>query len=164
MPGYFPNVELVTHRGERVRFYDDLVRDKSVLFTLMYLGCDDYCPLTTANLLRVQKLMGNRIGRDVFFYGLTLDPILDTPELLNAYANDIGAGDGFTFLTGEPDNIEIVRRKLGLFDPDPVVDADRSAHGAMAVYGNEPKGRWCGMPALIKPERVAYRLHRVMDA
>ena len=164
MEDYFPNVELITHRGERVRFYDDVLRDKTVVIIPMYLACDDYCPLTTANLLAVKDLMGDRVGRDLFFYGLTLDPVLDTPELLNDYAMQIGAGDGFTFLTGAFDDIELVRHKIGLFDPDPTIDADRSSHGAMAIYGNEPKGRWCGLPALVRPDRIAFRIRRVMDA
>lgn len=164
MEGYFPNVELITHRGERVRFYDDLLRDKTVVIIPMYLACDDYCPLTTANLLAVKQLMGDRVGRNLFFYGLSLDPVLDTPELLNDYAEEIGAGEGFTFLTGSEKNLDLVRHKIGLFDPDPVIDADRSSHGAMAIYGNEPKGRWCGLPALVRPDRIAFRLRRVMDA
>ena len=40
MEGYFPNTELLTHEGERVRFYEDLVRDKTVLFQFMYTRCD----------------------------------------------------------------------------------------------------------------------------
>lgn len=38
---YFPNVELITHLGERVRFYDDLLKDKVVLINFMYATCQD---------------------------------------------------------------------------------------------------------------------------
>jgi len=40
MVGYFPNTPLVTQDGARVRFYDDLVRDKCVLIQFMYTTCD----------------------------------------------------------------------------------------------------------------------------
>jgi len=33
---YFPNVELTTHEGKTVRFYDDLIKDKIVVVNFMY--------------------------------------------------------------------------------------------------------------------------------
>jgi len=51
----FPNVELATHEGEKVRFYDDLIKDKFVTINMVYTSCKTTCPLTTANLVRVQK-------------------------------------------------------------------------------------------------------------
>ena len=40
MEGYFPNHELTTHDGRTVRFYDDLLRGKTVLINFMYTDCD----------------------------------------------------------------------------------------------------------------------------
>ncbi len=36
---YLPNVELITHRNEKVRFYDDLVKGKIVVINFMYTTC-----------------------------------------------------------------------------------------------------------------------------
>jgi cytochrome oxidase Cu insertion factor (SCO1/SenC/PrrC family) len=36
---YFPNMELTTHNGDRVRFYDDLIKDKVVVINFMYTKC-----------------------------------------------------------------------------------------------------------------------------
>lgn len=82
----FPNVTLTTHEGKKVRFYDDLLKDKIVLINFMYVKCDGTCPSTTANLLRVQKMLGGRVGRDIFMYSITLKPEEDTPEVLSRYA------------------------------------------------------------------------------
>jgi protein SCO1/2 len=38
---YFPNVELTTHNGDRVRFYDDLIKGKVVVINFMYATCTD---------------------------------------------------------------------------------------------------------------------------
>ncbi len=38
---YFPNVELTTHNGQRVRFYDDLIKGKVVVINFMYTACTD---------------------------------------------------------------------------------------------------------------------------
>jgi hypothetical protein len=51
------------------------------------------------------------------------------------------------FCTGEPDDLEQVRKSLGLYDRDPVVDADRSQHAALVVFGNDRADRWTAQPA-----------------
>src|SRR5262245_54554797 len=62
--GYFPNVVLRTHEDREVRFYDDLLKNKIVVINFMYATCERICPLVTANLVQVQKLLGDRVGRD----------------------------------------------------------------------------------------------------
>ena len=163
MEGYLPNIALRTHENETVRFYDDLVKGKVVVISFMYTGCDHICPLTTANLIGVQEILGDRVGRDVFLYGITLDPVLDTPNILKDYARNVGAKRGFTFLTEKFEDIELLRHKLGIYDPDPVIDADKSQHGGIIVYGNEALGRWAAIPALVKPRSIVRALLRVME-
>ncbi len=162
MVGYFPNVTLTTHEGVRVRFYDDLVRDKTVVVSLMYTSCRGVCPLTIANLLQVKEALGERAGRDVFFYALTLDPVVDTPEVLKAYAESVGTGRGFTFLTGAGADIDLVRRRLGLYNVKRGADADNTGHGAVAAVGNERLGRWCHVLALVRPERILRTLQLIV--
>src|SRR5262249_12160932 len=74
---YFPDVVLTTHEGKKVRFYEDLIKDKTVAITMMYAECEGVCPGITANLVKVQRLLGDRVGRDIFFYSLTLKPEQD---------------------------------------------------------------------------------------
>src|SRR5437867_13065413 len=63
---YFPNLVLTTHEGRRVRFYDDLIKDRIVTINFMYTQCEDgRCPLTMANLVRVQKRSEERrVGKE----------------------------------------------------------------------------------------------------
>ena len=79
---YFPNVPLVTQDGTTVRLYDDLLKGKSVAINVIYTSCKDECPLETARLAQVQKLLGERMGKDIFFYSITIDPKRDKPEVL----------------------------------------------------------------------------------
>ncbi|MBI3941175.1 MAG: SCO family protein [Acidobacteria bacterium] len=72
--GYFPDVIVMSHEGERARFYSDLVMGKTVVFNFMYTHCEERCPMYTMNLIKVQELLGDRVGRDIFMYSLTLDP------------------------------------------------------------------------------------------
>ena len=65
---YFPNLVLTTQDGKKVKFYDDLVKDKIVVFNMFYAKCEGVCSPVTRNLVRVQNLLGNRVGKDIFFY------------------------------------------------------------------------------------------------
>ena len=152
----FPNPLLLTHTGQRVRFHDDLVKgNKAVLFNMMYASCSNICPPNTANLLAVQRILAGRMGRDLHFFSLTLQPDLDRPPDLQAYAGRYGVGPGWTFLTGRREDIEAVRRKLGFVDPDPRVDARLAQHTGMVRLGNAARDRWSMMPALLPPQRLA---------
>lgn len=150
----FPNVTLTTHEGKRVKFYDDLLKDKIVLINFMYVKCQGTCPGTTANLLNVQKLLGKRVGKDIFMYSITLKPEEDTPERLAAYAKAYKVGPGWQFLTGDPKDVELLRQKLGFIDRDPVRDADKSNHIGMLRWGNEPHTLWAGCPASLAPSKI----------
>jgi protein SCO1/2 len=153
---YFPDVVLTTHEGKQVRFYEDLIKDKIVVINLMYTRCaDGTCPVTTANLVRVQKLLKDRVGRDIFMYSITLTPEHDTPEVLQRYAKSYRVGPGWLFLTGQPADIEVLRRKLGFTDPDPARDANKVNHIGMVRYGNEPDQLWAAVPGMAKPEWIA---------
>src|ERR671937_1547263 len=105
---YFPNVPLTTQDGKVVHLYDDLLKDKIVAIDLIYTHCQYSCPLATARLAQVQTMLGDRVGRDVFFYSITLDPKRDTPEVLAAYARKYHAGPGWVFLTGDDADIKLI--------------------------------------------------------
>jgi len=157
----FPNVTLTTHNGKKVRFYDDLMKDKIVIINFMYVKCDGKCPGTTANLVQVQKLLGDRVGKDIFIYSITLKPEEDTPKVLNAYAKAYKVRKGWEFLTGDPKDIELLRRKLGFIDRDPVRDANKSNHIGMLRWGNEPHTLWAGCPASLAPAKIVKELRLV---
>ena len=147
---YFPNFELTTHEGKRVKFYDDLIKDKIVVINFMYAKCDGICVPITANLKRVQKLLGNRVGRDIFMYSITLKPQEDTPEKLNHYVQMHNLKPGWTFLTGKPEEIEILRRKMGLWTSNAKNDKDLTNHIGMVRYGNEARQWWAMFPGKAK--------------
>jgi protein SCO1/2 len=150
-----PNVPVITHHNQTVRFYDDLIKDKHVLINFMYASCPDSCPLQTANLALVQKALAPRVGKDIFMYSITLDPAHDTPAMLKAYAERFNAGPGWSFLSGTKEDMELIRRRLGFVDPDPVVDKDKASHIGVVLYGNDRLDRWAGCPAMSRSADIA---------
>jgi protein SCO1 len=150
---YFPNVALTTQDGKVVRLYDDLLKGKAVAVNVIYTRCTASCPLETAKLAQVQRLLGDRVGKDIFFYSISIDPAHDTPAALKAYAEKFHAGPGWLFLTGDEDDIKLVSKKLGLSS---LTDfANRDGHQPSLMIGNEPTGEWMRNSAVDNPRFLA---------
>lgn len=152
---HLPNVPLVTHDGKKVLFYDDLVKDKIVTLNFFFAQCDEICPTVTANLAKVQMLLGDQVGRKVFMYSFTLKPQEDTVEVIKHYREKFGARPGWTFLTGKTDDIERLRKAIGFSYPDPAIDKDKTQHIGNVRYGNEPLMLWGACPGMAHPPFVA---------
>ena len=153
---YFPNVLLTTHEGKQVRFFDDLIKDKVVAINFIYTSCPDSCSLETARMVKVQRLLGDRVGKDVFMYSITIDPETDTPEELNSYVEKFRVGPGWLFLTGREADITLLRRKLGLYIED--IQDGSNNHNLSLIIGNQSTGRWMKRSPFENPAYLATNL------
>ncbi len=156
---YFPNVELVAHDGRKLKFYDDILKDKIVILNLMYADCQGVCPTITANLKRVQKILKEEINHEIFIYSLTIKPEDDSPAKLREYAKMHGIhGKYWTFLTGKPEEVDMLRHAIGFSDPDRELDKDKARHSGMLRYGNEPKALWGTCQGSAEPQWIAQEI------
>ena len=156
-----PNVELTTHTGIKVRFYDDLIRGKVFAINMMYAMCNDTCPLTTRNLVQVQSLLGGRVGKDIFMYSISVRPEQDSPQDLAHFAKLHGVKPGWLFLTGKPEHVETLRYALGFYDVDPQIDKQAAWHTGMLRIGNDRFDRWAMAPTLAAPEQIVSSIRHV---
>ena len=154
--GWLPNVPLVAHTGETFRFYDDLIRDRIVLINFFVVACTEgRCPTVNANLRKVQDMFGERMGRDVFFYSITLRPEEDTQPILKEYAEDIfEVKPGWLFLTGMSADIEKLRIAQGFVDSDPDRDRDVANHSSTGRLIADNHGRWAMVPLVTSPRNI----------
>ena len=147
---YLPNVVVQTQDGARVRFYEDLIKDKVVLINFMFTSCTNQCPRTTANLVKVAEQFGDRLGRDVRMISITLDPATDTPAVLSDYSRRYGTKSGWYFVTGRQKDIDVIRHRLGMREDT----TDLMQHTGMLIYGNDAAGQWAATPALAQPKAI----------
>ena len=159
---YFPDPVLIDQRGQQVRFYSDLLKGKVVVINMMYTVCTRICPSNIARLREVQAQLGKRCGHEVHLMSLTLRPELDSPSVLAAYARQFDVALGWSFLTGQPKDIDLVRRKLGFYDTDPVADADIANHTGALRLGNVERERWLMMPNRTPTDQIVLAIDNLI--
>jgi protein SCO1/2 len=112
--GAAPDFALTNQDGERVSLADSSGTVRAVTF--IYATCKDTCPLLTAKMALMQRKLGADFGKRVRFVSITVEPEVDTPAVLKAYAGKFDADPaGWSFLTGKSDEIQDVVRKYGAF-------------------------------------------------
>lgn len=111
--GPAPGFSLVNQNGETFMFKQ--LHGKVAVVTFIFTSCSNSCPLLTAKLVQVNRMLGSD-APNVTFVAITVDPINDSPEVLKRYAKLYSAPDEqFTFLTGDFDEIQEVVRNYGAY-------------------------------------------------
>ena len=147
-PDLFTNAVLRTHENAPVRFYDDLIKGRQVVFNMMYATCEGLCPAITTRLVDIHRALGERMGRDLFMYSITLKPEVDDAAALKAFADMHGALlPGWTFLTGDPYDIETIRFRLFRWNHIRF-DTDPGAHTGMLRIVNDRTNCWTCVPPM----------------
>jgi protein SCO1/2 len=112
--GAAPDFVLTNQDGRRVSLADSKGTVRAVTF--IYATCKDTCPMLTAKMALMQQKLGADFGKRVKFVSITVEPEIDTPEVLRDYAKKFDADPaGWSFLTGTNAEIEDVVRKYGAF-------------------------------------------------
>lgn len=151
----FTNASVVTHEGKKVKFYDDLIKGKEVIINMMYANCEGACPLVTSTLVKVHENLKPRMGKDLFMYSITLKPEDDDPAALKQFAEMHGAANlpGWTFLTGDPYDIETIRFRLFRWDHI-LFDQDLDLHASMLRIINDATNCW----TMVTPHASMYTI------
>jgi len=131
-----PDVELLDQNGRQIHFYTDLVKGRTVVINFIFTTCTTICPPLGATFARVQKELGDKVGRDVRFISISVDPATDTPERLKAWGAKFHAGDGWTLVTGNKPQVDELLRALG------ASYARREDHSPTVLIGNDAHDNW----------------------
>ncbi|HYV83045.1 MAG TPA: SCO family protein [Pyrinomonadaceae bacterium] len=154
---YFTDTVLINQNGERMRFYTDLMKDKTVIIDTFFATCQASCLPMNRNLAQIQEGLGDRLGKDVNILSISVDPGVDTPTLLKAYAKKLNAKPGWYFLTGDQESIAFILKKLGQF-----VD-DKNDHLNIFLIGNDKTGLWKKAFGLAKSEELMKIVDSVLN-
>jgi cytochrome oxidase Cu insertion factor (SCO1/SenC/PrrC family) len=154
---YFGSAVLTDQNGEKLRLYDDLLKGKIVVVNTFFSSCDGVCAVIMPKLAALQAVAGDRLGRDVSFLSISVDPLTDTPAKLKTYADGLGAKRGWHLLTGDREQVEQALTKFGQY-----VEV-RESHSNLLIMGNDRTGLWKKVLGLSKAEDIATSFRSVLD-
>lgn len=141
-----PNINLTDENNETSRFHD-LIKNHTVILNMFYSNCQIKCqPL--GNLLKKVNLLLNSYlvngdnnnsndKTNIVFISITLDAMNDTVKDLNRFKKLIWDERcaNWHFYTGNYEEIETLRYKLGMYSPEKEIDQVKSNHtGGFLIF------------------------------
>ena len=104
-------------------------------------------------MIGVREALGDTGAGTIFFVSISIDPERDTPASMKAFAKKLGADDkGWIYLTGDPDNVNHIVKKLGQYSPDVEM------HSTLLLAGNVKTRHWMKIPPNVPVEGIADQL------
>ena len=144
----FGQVIVTDQNKKQAWFYEELVHDQVVLVNFTSVRGEKHYPILD-NLVKVQEMLADRLGKDVNMYTITTNPVQDTPEELKKLADSKGAK--WQFLTGEPEEIRNLLLSFGI----------RGSINGLLWVGNEKSGRWMTKASRQHPLFIAEAVARL---
>ena len=142
-----PNTRILDQNGKQLNFYNDLIKGRTVAINFIFTTCTTVCPPLTATFRKVQQTATER-GIDVKLVSVSVDPVIDTPERLRAFAEKFNADQGWTFVTGEKGDIDSLLQSLG------VAVTNKNDHTPMILIGNDSLDYWTRAYGLSSPTKL----------
>jgi len=148
-----PGLKLVDQYGHEVSLAS--LKGKPVLFDFFYTTCPGPCLVLTARMRSIAEKLGDTLGSKAWFVSVTVDPELDNPPLLRAYAKEQRADrNGWFFLTGTPAQIDALMQRFKLVrqrGPDGSVDHVLE----FFLVGPDGRLRFQYLASEVRSERIA---------
>jgi cytochrome oxidase Cu insertion factor (SCO1/SenC/PrrC family) len=155
---YFSNVELVDQNGRSLKFYDEVLKDNVVVISFIFTNCQSACPLMTRNLTMIRDMLREDERQTINFVSISIDPLRDTPSAMKEFAQKHDADiDGWLWLTGQPDDVNYITKRLGSYTDDPEM------HTTTLLAANVPNAHWTKIEPNVPPNGVVARLRLLVE-
>jgi protein SCO1/2 len=153
-----PDVEVFDQDNQKLHFYSDLVKGKTVAIDFIFTTCTTICPPLTANFAKIQKTMQERGNNNLYLISVTVDPENDTPERLKKYAELFHAKPGWTFVTGTRSNLQQLWNAFNIY----LSSADD--HPPTVAVGNDLTHVWNYASGLTSASKMVAVIDRTMQS
>jgi cytochrome oxidase Cu insertion factor (SCO1/SenC/PrrC family) len=150
--------------GKQNKFHE-LIKDKTVVLNMFYSNCKIKCLPLGKLLKRVNILLNKFILKDnIHFISITLDAKNDTIDDLVNFKKKVWDNNclNWHFYTGNFDDIEYLRKKLGMYSPEPEIDSIKSNHSGNFMIFNEKTGFIKHTQSFDNPVDVARKVIQIL--
>ncbi len=155
------DVELTDQQRRRGRLPRDFVAGRIVVANFVFTTCSSVCPVISAIFAQLQQQLPADLARDTVMLSLSVDPLNDTPDRLDAQAKQYGSGANWRWLTGRVEDMEAALKGFGAYVSRP------DDHLPMAVVGDPVSDTWyrfTGTPGVQQLLRTVQQLQQQRHA
>jgi protein SCO1 len=152
-----PDVTVLDEDGKDVRFYSELVKGKIVAINFIFTTCTTVCPPLGATFARLQRSINPELAKEVRLISISVDPAVDNPERLKAWAGKFGAQPGWKLVTGSKAELDKLLRALGGYT------AQKEDHTPTVLIGDAQRNKWTRVYGVAKYARLADAIEQLSD-
>ena len=143
-----PDVDLLDSSGAGVALQALLGSGQPVALNFIFTTCTTICPVMTVTFAQMQQVLGPDAER-VHLVSISIDPQYDRPAILDAYRKQFKAGDNWTFLTGDTNDIVAVLRSFDSYT------GSKMSHRPVTLLRRPESSSWIRIDGLPNGEKLA---------
>ncbi len=150
-----PEVILYNQNGDPVELRKFLAPDKPLMLEFIFTSCTTLCPNQSVKFANFQKRLAPDT-QQVQLVSITVDPEVDTPEVLRHYLRQYQALPGWDFLTGGKQQIKQV---MEAFDVKP---ANMITLDSSLLMRSASTGKWIRIDGQLHSEDFIREYQRLL--
>ena len=150
-----PDTILLDQHAAAAHLVSERVGDRIAIVTFTFTSCTTICPILDGIFQRVQAELGSALDHEVVLLTVSVDPETDIPERLRAHTQRLGAGPGWSYLTGERDDVTALLRALEAYVPD------IQSHAPNVLVVDGARGRFTRLYGMPSPKAIVAAVESV---
>lgn len=143
-----PDVVLTDADARPVRLRELLATNDPVMLNFVFTSCGTVCPVMVRVFADLPASLGAP-AKTLRLISISIDPDNDTPARLKTYANSVGAGARWTFLTGRAQDIKTVQFAFDSYR------GDKMNHEPLTLMRQSPGRPWIRIDGFATPDQLA---------
>ena len=152
-----PDVTLIDQDAREVSLRELVDGGEVVLVDFIFGTCTTICPILSAGFSNLQRRLGSGPGGPVLI-SFSIDPEHDGPEVMTKYLKRYRAQPGWSFLTGDRDDIDKVMRAFDAYVPD------KMSHQPISFIKMGASGRWLKIDGLVSTADLLAELAKIQES
>jgi len=159
-PARVPEIIVLSSDGSRGPLHARLLGQVTAV-QLMFTTCRSICPIEAATFVRTQQALARFPANGIQLLSLSIDPATDTPDVLRAWLDNLGAGPGWT--AASPASADLARARQ-FFDGASSLGEDHSTAMSLIDQSGRLVWRTAELPAADDVARMLSQLQQAPRA
>ena len=152
------DVTVTDQNGTVLKFKSEIVGERIAVVIPFYTTCTTAYPILIHTFTRLQNMLANQLGKEVVLVSVSVEPKIDTPIRMKAYARRQKAKPEWIFLTGEKNDLEKMLYGIRLLPSENLVEHN---HNPITIVGGV-KREWRRYHGFPSPELLQAEINEIM--